>query len=546
MNKSLKVILLVLAVIVVGLGSFAGGFVTGHLVPFSDLPGLQEHPASALPITSADQQSATPEDLQTLFLPFWEAWTLVHENFVDQPVDDLALMQGAITGMMQALGDQHSSYMSPEAYKDANASLEGEYEGIGAYVDTTTPLLTIISPIPGSPAERAGLKPGDQVAAIDGEDMFGTTAEAARLKVLGPAGTTVRLSILREGETDLIEFDITREKIVIASASGKMLENDIAYVQVTTFGANTTPELLATLKDLMAQNPKGIVLDLRNNGGGFLSTSVEVASQFVGEGVVLYEQYGDGTRTTYDAIPGGLATDVNIPMVVLINEGTASASEIVSGALQDLGRAKLIGVTSYGKGSVQNWIPLSGDNGAVRITIAKWLTPNENTIHEIGLTPDYEAELTSEDIEADRDPQLDMAVEFLSSSIAGTPYVYEAPTITSTESAPAETTATEPAPTQPVSSIVECLLAMPAHLIPGESATVTHYLYLRSSPGIANNWIQIMKPNTQVEVIGDPTCVLQGSGAYIWWQVKLPDGTTGWLAEGSFIRKQYFIEPVKQ
>lgn len=413
MNKTLKVILLVLVVIVVALGSFAGGFVTGHMVPFAGIPGLAEPTVAAPPTTTADQQSATPSELQTLFAPFWEAWTLIHENFVDQPVDDIALMRGAINGMMQSLGDQHSTYMDPQNYADANASLDGSYEGIGAYVDTTTTYLTVISPIPGSPAERAGIQTGDQVVAIDGEDMTGITAEAARLKVLGPAGTTVHLSIVREGEADLLEFDITREKIVIASASGKMLENDIAYVQVTTFGANTTPELLATLKDLMPQNPKGIVLDLRNNGGGFLSTSVEVASQFLSEGVVLYEQYGDGTRTTYDVIPGGLATDKNIPMVVLINEGSASASEIVAGALQDLGRAKLVGVTSYGKGSVQNWIPLSGDNGAVRITIAKWLTPNENTIHEIGLTPDVTVEITAEDIDAKRDPQLDKAVEVL-------------------------------------------------------------------------------------------------------------------------------------
>lgn len=413
MNNTLKTILLVLVVFVVALGSFAGGFVTGHLLPIGNLPGIQEPITSAPPTTSPEQQSATPDELQTLFSPFWEAWTLVHENYVEQPVDDTALMRGAITGMMQALGDEHSSYMDPQDYKDANASLDGSYEGIGAYVDTTTEFLTVISPIPGSPAERAGLQPGDQVVAIDGEDMTGITAEAARLKVLGPAGSTVHLTILRKGEEELIEVDITREKIVIASASGKMLENDIAYVQVTTFGSNTTPELLDALKDVMAQNPKGIVLDLRNNGGGFLSTSVEVTSQFIDEGVVLYEEYGDGTRTTYEVIPGGLATDVDIPIVVLINEGTASASEIVAGALQDHGRAKLVGVVSYGKGSVQNWIPLTGENGAVRITIAKWLTPNENTIHKIGLTPDYEVEMTDEDRIAKLDPQLDKAVEVL-------------------------------------------------------------------------------------------------------------------------------------
>jgi carboxyl-terminal processing protease len=351
--------------------------------------------------------------MQAFFSPFWEAWNLVHENYVDQPVDDVALMRGAISGMMGALGDQHSSYMDPEDFKQANESLEGSYEGIGAYVDTANDYLTITSPIPDSPAEKAGLLPGDKIIAIDGEDMTGVDAELARRKVLGPAGTTVVLTVMREGEDAPFDVSIQRARITIASAAGKMLEGNIAYIQVTTFGSNTTPELTAALNELMPQKPKAIILDLRNNGGGYLQTAVEVASQFMGDGVVLYEQYGDGTRNTYDVIPGGAATDTEIPMIVLINEGSASASEIVAGALQDTGRAKLLGTVSYGKGSVQNWIPLSGDNGAVRITIAKWLTPKEKTIHKIGLTPDYPVELTADDREADKDPQLDEAVRIL-------------------------------------------------------------------------------------------------------------------------------------
>lgn len=432
MDKTLKNIFIVLVVILLVLGSFAGGFVTGHLVPFIGLPGMPglQDPTISAPATPApEQQAATPAEFQTLFAPFWEAWNLIHENYVDQPVDNVALMRGAINGMMQALGDEHSTYMDPKNFREANASLEGEYEGIGAFVDTTTKYLTITSPIPGSPAERVGLQPGDQVVAIDGEDMTGIIAEVARTKVLGPQGTTVHLTILREGEDKLLEFDIVREKIVMKSSTGRMLENEIAYVQVTTFGAKTTPELLATLTDLMAQNPKGIILDMRNNGGGYLQTAVEVTSQFAAEGVVLYEQYGDGTRTTYETIPGGLATDTNIPMVVLINEGSASASEIVAGALQDLGRAKLVGVTSFGKGSVQNWIPLSGDNGAVRITIAKWLTPKEHTIHNIGLIPDVFVEMTDEDYKAKRDPQLDAAVETLQAIFNSTPLPTSMPTV---------------------------------------------------------------------------------------------------------------------
>lgn len=413
MDKTLKTILLVFGIGILVVGSFAGGYVTGNLAPIQMPEALEEAQPIVPPTASAEQQAATPAEMQTLFGPFWEAWNLVHENYVDQPVDDVALMQGAISGMMEALGDEHSSYMNPEDYQTATEGLEGEYEGIGAYVDTTTEYLTITTPIPDSPAEKAGLLPGDQVIAIDGEDMTGIDAEVARLKVLGPAGTTVVLTILREGETEPLEFSIVRAKITIASASGEMLDNGIAYVQVTTFGSKTTPELLATLQELMAQNPKGIILDLRNNGGGYLQTSIEVASQFMSEGVIMHEEFGDGTRDTYEALPNGLATDINIPMLVLINEGSASASELVAGALQDSGRAKLVGTVSYGKGSVQNWIPLSDENGAVRITIAKWLTPNENTIHEIGLTPDYEIDLTVEDRQAGLDPQLDKAVEIL-------------------------------------------------------------------------------------------------------------------------------------
>jgi carboxyl-terminal processing protease len=417
-NRTLKYIFAALVVILIGLGSFAGGFVTSQVLPGLGLSLPGQTALAPLPTASPEQLEATPDDVEALFAPFWQAWTLVHENYVDQPVDDVALMRGAISGMMEALGDQHSSYMDPQDYKDATGGLEGEYEGIGAYVDSTTEYLTITSPMVGSPAERAGLRPGDQVVAIDGVDMTGTPAEAARLKVLGPAGTVVHLTILREGEDELLEFEVTREKITIASATGEMLEGDIAYIQVTTFGDKTTPELLAALEELMPQNPKGIILDLRNNGGGYLQTAVEVTSEFMDEGVVLYEKYGNGDLITFEAQSGGHATDAGIPMIVLINEGSASASEIVAGALQDLGRAQLVGATSYGKGSVQNWLELDGDNGAVRITIAKWLTPDKRTIHDIGLTPDVVVEMTEEDYQNDLDPQLDKAVEVLLEMIA--------------------------------------------------------------------------------------------------------------------------------
>jgi carboxyl-terminal processing protease len=318
-------------------------------------------------------------------------------------------MRGAIRGMMDALGDKQTFYMDPVVYENETSSLAGEYEGIGAYVDLDGEYLTIISPIEGSPAEAAGLKPGDKVIAIDGEDMKGFTPEEARQKVLGPAGTQVKLTISRDGEPQPLEFTITRDRIVVPSVTGKMLENNIAYIDINTFGDKTTSELNTTLKELLGQNPRGVIIDLRNNPGGYLTTAVDVASEFIDDGVVLYEQYGDGKRDTYNVHGDGRATDLHI--VVLINEGSASASEILAGALQDYGRAVLVGVQSYGKGSVQQWVPLSNNEGAARVTIAKWLTPKERAIDGIGLAPDVYAAMTDEDYQAERDPQLDAAME---------------------------------------------------------------------------------------------------------------------------------------
>lgn len=413
MNKIVRSVLVGGIALVMLLGTFSGGFLVGHFLPEGMLP--RPETATPLATVSPEQQSATPADLGTLFTPFWEAWNIVHEDYVDQPVDDTALMQGAIRGMLEALGDRHSSYMDPETFQAANEGLAGEYEGIGAYVDTTTELLTVISPIPGSPAERVGLQPGDAVIAIDGEDVTGIDAELVRQRVLGPAGSTVVITVVRDGASEPLVFTITREKITVESATGEMLEDGIGYIQIVTFGDNTTRELGNSLEEVLAQDPRGLVIDLRNNGGGYLQTSVEVASEFIAEGVILYEQYGDGRRITYDAISGGRATE--IPIIVLINEGSASASEIVAGAIQDAGRGKLVGVASYGKGSVQNWVPLSNDQGAVRVTIAKWLTPGERSIAEEGLTPDLVVELTEEDLQGDRDPQLDAAVEALKQQI---------------------------------------------------------------------------------------------------------------------------------
>lgn len=418
MKKGLLYTIIAVVAVILLAGAFSGGFLAGHFLPVGNLSlplssGLTLPGESTInPSTGNDSvETATPQDLQTLFKPFWETWTIIHDQFVDQPVDNVILMRGAIRGMLESLGDQHTSFMDPQEFKDANSSLEGSYEGIGAYVDTGGDFLSITSPISGSPAEKAGLKPGDKIIAIDGQDMTGVNPELARRKVLGPAGSVVKLTILREGQEKPFDVEIKRDKIEIASVESKMLDNNIAYIKLNTFGDTTSSELKTALTTLMAQHPKGLILDLRYNGGGYLQTAVDVASQFISKGVVLYEQYGNGKKDSYEAKPGGLALDV--PMVVLINKGSASASEIVAGALQDDKRAQLVGETSYGKGSVQNWIPLQDNQGAVRVTIAKWLTPSGRTIHKLGLTPDVVVPLTEEDAKAKLDPQLAKAIELL-------------------------------------------------------------------------------------------------------------------------------------
>jgi len=405
-NNSSRSVLIVLVAIVLVVCVFGGGFVVGNFIPV-----LKPASLPTLPATTFDNQGGTPTDLQSQFAPFWQSWDLIHQNYVDQPVDNTKLVQGAIRGMLDALGDPHTGYWTPQETTDANMAMQGEYDGIGAYVDTRGEYLTITKPIPGYPAEQAGLQIGDQIISVDGQDVTGMDPDLVRMtKVMGPAGTDVHLTINRAGVDQPLEFTITRAHIVIPSVTSKMLDNNFAYIQITVFGNTTASDFHDQLSQLIAQNPSGIILDLRDNGGGYLDAGVSVASEFIDHGVILYEQIGDGSRTDYPAVPGGLAT--TIPLVVLVNENTASASEIVSGAIQDDGRGKLVGVLTYGKGSVQNWIPLS-DGGTARITIAKWLTPNGRTIDKIGLTPDVVATMTQEDYTAGRDPQLDAAVQLL-------------------------------------------------------------------------------------------------------------------------------------
>jgi carboxyl-terminal processing protease len=360
-------------------------------------------------IEDTEYTSEPPAESADLFAPFWQAWDIVHDDYVDQPLDDETLMRGAIQGAIDAIGDPQTAYMDPDTYLQANIPLEGSYEGIGAWVDTEGDFLTIVSPMPGSPAEEVGLEPGDIVVAIDGEDVTGIDPNLVVRRVLGPAGTIVVLTIQRGN--DFLDFEIERRNIEVPSIQYELIEEDIGYIQLFTFSNDTADDLRRAIRSLQDDGALSLILDLRGNGGGFLFSAIDVSSEFIDEGVILTEKFGDGTEQTYEASGRGLATD--IPLAVLINAGSASASEIVAGAIQDYERGLLIGETSFGKGSVQNWVPLDDEQGAVRVTVARWYTPNGTLIQDQGLTPDVEIALTEEDFEAGLDPQLEQAIDKL-------------------------------------------------------------------------------------------------------------------------------------
>jgi carboxyl-terminal processing protease len=371
-----------------------------------DLPTAAPSPANL------SEEANTPDEVIDYFGEFWAAWGEAEYAQLDGQVSYEDLMHASLRGMVDALGDEHTWFLDPDDLLQSDNSLEGEYEGIGAWVDPTTDYLTIIAPMQGSPAEAAGLQPGDRVIAIDGDDMTGIEGNAVISRILGPAGSLVVLTIDRDDVELPFEVEIERAAIFVASVESEMLEGEIGYIRLLTFGASSSSEFRNALEELLAQNPKGLVFDLRNNGGGFVQTAVEVTSEFISEGVVLYEAYGDGSRDTHRALSNGVAID--IPLVVLINQGSASSAEIVAGALQDFDRAILVGETSFGKGSVQTSPLLSDGQGAMRITIAYWLTPEERQIHGVGLVPDVVVEFTQEDFDAELDPQLDAAIELLS------------------------------------------------------------------------------------------------------------------------------------
>lgn len=320
------------------------------------------------------------------FDQFWDVWDKVKQRYVDQPVSDVDLFYGSIAGMVASLGDPHSVYFPPKESKEFSKDLTGEFEGIGAEIGMRDNQLTIVAPLPGSPAENAGLKPGDKILAIDGEETAGIKLDVAVSKIRGPRNSEVTLTITHNGFETAEDIVIKRDKINIPTIDWKIVENtDIAYLRISYFNQDTWFDFDKAVRDVLRQSPKGLVLDLRSNPGGFLETSIDVASEWVKQGVIVSEKNGEDVLLEHKS--RGAHRLADLPTVVLVDEGTASGSEIVAGALQDYEAAKVIGMQTFGKGSVQDFEVLP-DGSGLKLTIAKWFTPKDRVIDGEGIEPD--------------------------------------------------------------------------------------------------------------------------------------------------------------
>jgi len=405
-KKSLlkKSLIVYLGVVFLAL-SFIGGYSLGQRQGVDSV--LEREPGEVV------NKEVIPEHLakEVDFALFWEVWNIAKTKHLKQPVNEAQLMYGAMSGILASLKDPYSVFFEPEISKKFLADMAGTFSGIGAEIAIKNNQLVIVSPLSDSPAERAGLRAGDIVVAIDGESAMGITIEGAVNTIRGKEGTVVKLMIVRDGVDEAEEVSVTRGQIIVKSVELEMKEGDIAYISVRQFGNDTISGFRKVVNDMKTKNVKGIILDLRGNPGGYLDAAVEMAGEWANGDVVVFEKDYTGSFTEYRATVRGQLR--GIPTVVLVNQGSASGSEIVAGALQDYGLAEIVGMQTFGKGSVQDYEQLR-DGSAVKITIAEWLTPDKRSIEDEGVTPDFEVDLTEEDFNADIDPQMDKAMEILS------------------------------------------------------------------------------------------------------------------------------------
>ena len=342
---------------------------------------------------------------------FWDTWNILSANYVDpHALVTEEMVYGAIKGMVASIHDPYTNFMTPKENKEFRESLQGHLQGIGAELTLKNGMLTVISPLKGSPAQKAGLQPEDIIYMINGETTDDLILEQAVLKIRGEKGTPVTLTVIRKGYREPIEMTIIRDDININSIDWSM-NGDIAIIEINQFGDTTNNEFSKAISAILAKRPKGVVLDLRYNGGGYLNGAVDIVSEFLEKEKVVTIKKRNPEEDEMIFV-NGQARMINTPLAVLINKGSASASEIVAGAIQDHNRGIVIGENSFGKGTVQTVENLIGGS-SLRVTIAKWFTPNDQNINETGITPDIIIERTTEDFDHNRDPQMDKALEYL-------------------------------------------------------------------------------------------------------------------------------------
>ncbi|MBI3305038.1 S41 family peptidase [Candidatus Parcubacteria bacterium] len=402
MNPSAKSLLQKLVpVLLIGLvTAFGLGVFVGTNYRIANLPSL--------PPVGVRNAELKPAEVDASIL--WDAWRLVEARYADrEDIDRQKLLYGAVRGLVKSLGDPYTVFFDPPEAKQFSDEVKGSFEGIGAEIGIRDGVLKVISPLEGSPAKRAGLLPGDAILKIDGAATVDISLDEAVRKIRGPKDTAVKLTIGREGEPEPREIAVVREQIVVPNLAWRTVEPEIAYVQLFHFTEQAGTDFRKIANELLKADAKRIILDLRSNPGGFLEVAQSIAGWFLERGaLVVTEDFGDGKQNSYRA--QGPDKLKGLPVVILVNEGSASASEILAGALRDNRGAKLIGAKTFGKGSVQQLEQLR-DGSSIKITVAKWLTPKGQNLNKSGLEPDIVIERTPKDIEANRDPQLDKAVE---------------------------------------------------------------------------------------------------------------------------------------
>ena len=376
-------------------------------------------------------EPGTPRSDANAFQPFWDTYHTIGERYAGGDVNRDALIQGAIRGMIASLDDPYSAYLTSDEYRQSLQGINGQFEGIGAEIATEapdgskgcTPLgtachLVVTQPLDGSPAAKAGVRVGDVVLTVDGTSLDGLTVDAARDRIRGPKGSVVTLRIQR-GTGSPVELTVTRDVVQQKEVTSKALAGGrVGYIRLDGFSDAAADEVVSALSAHLAAGRTKLILDLRGNPGGYVTAARKIASQFIGSGAIFWEQDAQGRQEPTNALGDGVATSSDLQVAVLIDGGSASASEIVAGALQDTKRATLVGQTSFGKGTVQQWQELTGQAGAFKLTIARWLTPDKRWINKVGLTPDVVVTPPAQ-VPPGTDPTLDRALEVLGASATG-------------------------------------------------------------------------------------------------------------------------------